>query len=914
MQTTKNKALAIVIAIILVSTAAISLNSPQATNAEVINGYNYDAATTAAIHAGMYWNGMGVNASATRLLLFSRFNDNISTTVFIVSAPNPVGVGQTCNFVFFNPQVPPNALPTVPSARYSYTIDVTTPSGIVQHFPTASQSVAAQTGGNAGVANGQIISDSTGSTYMAYTPDAAGNYSVTVHFIGFRYLWNSTFGSGSNDYYGTYFNPASYTATLTVQNEPVAPIDYPDILPMPTQYWTRPIEGQNTNWYQFSSNWLHNAHDYSNEAGAQNRFQPDGIAPNSPHILWTRPTEDNGILGGTNDGRDGVGNAFNAGSQYQPRFNTAQIMYGRLYFTPNYIYSGTSEFLDCVDLKTGELLWEENTTALTGASNVPSFGYYYSDDTPNEHGIQNPGWLFASNYRIGYEPLKGFPYLNITGVPTGFEIQGKAGENLRYVLTNKGNTTNPSYYLSQWNSSKTIPGQGLTANIDGSLASRFDWNVSSPIQFSTAPTVRAASLTSNILWGSNGSWPSGTSSPSYAYPDSVTVWAISIDPANPGKLISMSTIKTETSDFENIIFQRADAKEGIFVALEVPSCTFHAYDMRTGNQLWETDAQVNLNPYGYYTWPSLISGSQTKMAYGMLFTGGYTGGVSAYYLTNGSLAWRRMYPTGAEKINGYTAMIALIADGKIYVGTHEHSADTPMYKGMHVRALNVTNGDTVWEMSGWAYPEAVYEADGVLIYWNNYDGQIYAVGKGPTAMTVTAPNTASPLGTPLVIRGTVVDVSAGTQQQAPKANFPYGVPAVSDASQAQWMEYVYMQKGKPTNATGVPVKIDVIDSNGNFRTIGTTTSDSSGMFTLSWKPDITGSYTVIASFAGSESYWPTSAETSFYASEPVATPAPTQALAQSTSDLYFVSAVAGIIVAIAIVVALQVLILLKKRP
>ena len=71
-------------------------------------------------------------------------------------------------------------------------------------------------------------------------------------------------------------------------------------------------------------------------------------------------------------------------------------------------------------------------------------------------------------------------------------------------------------------------------------------------------------------------------------------------------------------------------------------------------------------------------------------------------------------------------------------------------------------------------------------------------------------------------------------------DFPNGVPAVSDASMSSWMEYVYMQKPKPTNATGVPVTLSVIDSNGNYRHIGTTTSDASGMFGFTWTPDISG--------------------------------------------------------------------------
>ena len=69
------------------------------------------------------------------------------------------------------------------------------------------------------------------------------------------------------------------------------------------------------------------------------------------------------------------------------------------------------------------------------------------------------------------------------------------------------------------------------------------------------------------------------------------------------------------------------------------------------------------------------------------------------------------------------------------------------------------------------------------------------------------------------------------------------------------MEYVYEQQPMPTNATGVPVTITVIDSNGNYRQIGTTTTDSSGMYSFPWTPDIRGKYTVIATFAGTGSYY-----------------------------------------------------------
>jgi hypothetical protein len=143
--------------------------------------------------------------------------------------------------------------------------------------------------------------------------------------------------------------------------------------------------------------------------------------------------------------------------------------------------------------------------------------------------------------------------------------------------------------------------------------------------------------------------------------------------------------------------------------------------------------------------------------------------------------------------------------------------------------------------------------------------------------------------------------------------FPNGVPAVSDESAGEWMKYVYIQFPRPTNATGVEVTLSVLDSNGNFREIGKAISDSDGFFSYDWIPDIPGKFTVVASFAGSESYYPSQAETAFTVDAAAeATPGPTPTPV-SMSEMYFLPSVAGIIVAVAVVGAVLVL-MLRKRP
>jgi hypothetical protein len=83
---------------------------------------------------------------------------------------------------------------------------------------------------------------------------------------------------------------------------------------------------------------------------------------------------------------------------------------------------------------------------------------------------------------------------------------------------------------------------------------------------------------------------------------------------------------------------------------------------------------------------------------------------------------------------------------------------------------------------------------------------------------------------------------------------------------------------------------------------------------LTWKPDISGKYTVIATFVGTDGYYGSSSQTAFYADDlPTATAVPTTAQVSATEQ-YFLPSVAAIILAIAIVGIVLGLLLIKRRP
>ncbi len=207
-------------------------------------------------------------------------------------------------------------------------------------------------------------------------------------------------------------------------------------------------------------------------------------------------------------------------------------------------------------------------------------------------------------------------------------------------------------------------------------------------------------------------------------------------------------------------------------------------------------------------------------------------------------------------------------------------------------------------------------ADGVLVGLNYFDNQLYAFGKGPSGTTVTTQNDVSVLGHKVMIKGTVTDQSpVGRRNINDVLQVPLkDTPAISDQDMSAWMEYLFMQQSKPTNAKGVDVSLSAIDPNGNSVPIGTTTSDMDGNYAIAYNPEVPGTYQIIANFAGTKAYGPSSATTYLTVEDAAAatsTPAP---LPESIADAYFIPAVAAIIIAIAIVGAILALLLIRKRP
>jgi hypothetical protein len=351
------------------------------------------------------------------------------------------------------------------------------------------------------------------------------------------------------------------------------------------------------------------------------------------------------------------------------------------------------------------------------------------------------------------------------------------------------------------------------------------------------------------------------------------------------------------------------------------------YSLATGQKLWgPVGNQVAFN---YYSTTGYFSGGPTgnglTVAYGKLYCSGFAGLIYCYDLTNGDLLWT--YGNGGEGNStssgsvypgNYPTSIYAVAQGILYTITTEHTVQTPIYKGALTRAINATTGKEIWTLSAytgsWNCPTAAI-ADGFTTFFNGYDNQIYVVGRGPSATTVTAPDIGVTTATPITITGTVLDICAGTKQPEQAADFPYGVPCASDASMSAWMSYVYQQQPEPTNFTGVPVTLTETDVNHNTYVIGTTTTNDMGVYGFVWTPPIPGNYTIVATFAGSAGYYGSSASTYIYASPAAPTPAPTATPLTGLASTGTVElGVAALAIVIIVCVAVLAVLMLRRRP
>jgi hypothetical protein len=133
-----------------------------------------------------------------------------------------------------------------------------------------------------------------------------------------------------------------------------------------------------------------------------------------------------------------------------------------------------------------------------------------------------------------------------------------------------------------------------------------------------------------------------------------------------------------------------------------------------------------------------------------------------------------------------------------------------------------------------------------------------------------------------------------------------------------YMGYLYQQQPidglyHNVTVTGVPVSIDAVDPSGSSIHIATVTSTASGTYSYTWTaPTVSGDYKITATFAGTDAYGSSSADTqATVVSAPTATPTPPVATQPAPDTTPYII---GMGIAIIIAVAIATILILRKRP
>jgi hypothetical protein len=841
----------------------------------------------------------------------------IPTWCYVSIGNSVIGVNQNELIVFWLNFVPPTAQGAY-GDRWTFYLDIMKPDGSNDTL-------------------GPFTSDPIGSTYTNYTPTQIGTYTVVCRFIGDIITGlplNPAGGQTLTAVNDTYQASQSNSATFVVQQEAIQP--WPEA-PLPTLFWTRPINEANRNWDVLAGNWLGTSSAATN-VGPTTRFCY-GTGPESAHVLWATPMWAGGIMD-EHFGEIGYETGHYEGTDFVPPI----ILQGQIYYN---VYSLPREGWNCLSLYTGETLFFHNTS---GSISTPSptssgsiggeslaFGQILDIENPNQHGGFPYVWSTNSpagaNTWMMFDAMTGNYICSIANVSSGgTAVYGKDGSILRYSLATSGGVQ----YLRVWNTTQAIWWRGTQQQYQAGdytgfpsnsywmwrpgLNVTYDGNHGFSLNVSISPAVQGSIYAVRegqyVIGGTTGK-NNGT------YVLQGNLWALSLKEGEEGRLLWNRTFTppegppdVAVGNYAGVGGFQVDPEDGVFLFSSKQTMQRWGYSLDTGQKLWgPTASEPALN---FYSMDYDFFGARSYIYNGTLLSIGYGGVLIAYNIKTGEQMWNyTAQQVGFESPYGnYPLNIAAIADGKLYLISGEHSITQPMWRG-YLRCVNASNGAELWKIlqfgaDGAANLSGMYivMADGYVVGLNQYDSQIYCYGKGPSATTVEAPMDAATLGSSVIIRGTVTDQCAGAKKIAEKVGFTNGVPAVSDASQEAWMEWLYEQQGKPDNATGVDVSLDTVDPNGNYVHIATVTSDMSGTFGYKWTPDVPGKYTIIATFAGSAAYYGSYAETYTGVDEAPPATAPPEYPQPIDNTMTIVYATIAIIIAVAIATIL----LLRRRP
>jgi len=767
-----------------------------------------------------------------------------TTKAYITAFPNPVGVDQTIGLDFWIHPYPPGALYDV----HGFKLTIVKPDGTIE-------------------TKGPYIAYKSSSSFTSYVPRQVGTYKFTFEYPGESYF------NGSLIYL-----PSSDTINVTVQQDPV-PL-WPDDLPT-GDYWDRPLSAAKRSWYNIAGPWLANGN-------RGNEWSQDVRAP---HVMWKTPIDIGGVVGG----EMGISNYYE-GSAYEAKGGTS-IIIGGYYINSGFrIGQRTTGGTKCYDLRTGEVIWYDPNMTI-------NFAWQMRIDSGNLHAIIPYLVQTGSTYRF-YDPLSGRALFELANASSGSNYFTYTPDDPLWPTTDDGtwpgtwfvylfsNTARGSW-VAMWNSTKCIADNnwityqsgnrmtslatwappGTPGATPGDWRKGLMWNVSSPAQWGYQITQIPAD-------GNLTNWPRAYLSATTMDRDAgVIIATINANGIDNGAFAGWD-MKTGnllwTKNITDITYlsKYYTAGEGKYAIYALVENYYVVLNSRTGEELYRTDVLPGGGYSTYNNAPTIYKG--------ILYTITYNGYVIAHNVTTGKIKWAtQIKPFNSETpYEGGNPMRAapIFSQGLLYVIDQVKTDENPMRRNQGTSALKIETGEVVWKIyigPGGESSSIPGVADGYLATYGAFTSERYILGKGPSKITVSAPQTVLKKGESVVITGTILDQSPALKD----------TPCIADVNMSDWMQYMFLQWPYPEGVMGVPISLYATGPSGESITIvQDLISDPSGTFGYVWTPPDVGFYKIDAVFRGTDSYGSSYATTYLgIGTAPSASPGTTPTLTPATT-------------------------------
>ena len=345
------------------------------------------------------------------------FPTNMTTAGFIAFSPSVIGVDQTGVVNLWiqpQPQYPlgdAGDLPTLNKGFANITVTLYKPDGKIEKFTPTDTSLIQFGPDYVG------WTESGGAMYFSYTPNIVGNWGISFEFPGQTFTEPTV--PGLTRYYQPCIAP---TFNFTVQQDPVTAgiIDGSPYAPLPTEYWSSPVNINNREWAAISGDWIMAG--YDNYAG---KYNPYSTGPETAHIVWKKQQVTGGLIGGQ------WGSIAYYGGQ------TAIVMNGKVYYN-----DPSGDTFECLELTTGKLLY----TASGRISQGQHFLSGYQVASQQNQGIPVAYLVDTSSWKF-YDPMTGALLKSLTNYPSGIQTRWwQDGSQLAYLTQRQGfNTTSQLY-------------------------------------------------------------------------------------------------------------------------------------------------------------------------------------------------------------------------------------------------------------------------------------------------------------------------------------------------------------------------------------------------------------------------------------------------------------------------------------